>query len=221
MPAATVRLAAGSRIQPGQRVLLDYYHGMAINRSQVTVCMSEPALYEYWEKSAHALQEKLAPKRWFLSMDEIRGGGTCAACEARGLTMGQILADCIRKQCGIIRAVCPEASIIIWSDMLDPNHNAHDRYYLAKGTFAGSWEGIPKDLVIACWHYGVREKSMAFFADQGFPTLAAAYYDGDTMDNILGWLDTCSRTKGCRGILYTTWQNKYALLEAFGDAVNR
>jgi hypothetical protein len=219
--AATVRLTAGSRIQPGQRVLIDYYHGMAINQGQVTVCMSEPALYEYWTQSAQALQEKLAPRRWFLSMDEIRGGGTCAACEARGMTMGQILADCIRKQCAIIRAVCPDATLYIWSDMLDPNHNARDHYYLAKSTFAGSWEGIPKDLVIACWYYSVRDKSMAFFAEQGFPTLAGAYYDGDTMENILGWLETCSRTPRCRGIMYTTWQDKYGLLEGFGDAVRQ
>lgn len=216
---ALVRLAEGSRIQPGQRVLIDYYHGMAINRGQVTVCMSEPSLYDYWAESARALQQRLAPKRWFLSMDEIRGGGTCAACQARGLTMGQILADCIRRQCEIIRTVCPDAAIYIWSDMLDPNHNAHDRYYLARGTFAGSWEGVPKDLVIVCWYYERREKSMAFFSELGFPTLAGAYYDGDTMENILGWLDTCSRTPGCRGILYTTWQNKYDLLDEFGDAV--
>jgi len=215
-----VAIPAGSRIQPGQRLLVDYYHGMAINQGQVTVCMSEPALYEFWTRSARALQQTLAPKRWFLSMDEIRGGGTCAACAARNLTMGQILADCIRRQCDIIRAVCPEATIYIWSDMLDPNHNAHDNYYLAKGTFAGSWEGLPKDLVMVPWYFDKREQSMAFLAEHGFPTLAGSYYDGDTMDNIMGWLETCARTRGCRGILYTTWQNKYGLLEAFGDAVS-
>lgn len=211
----------GSRIQPGQRLLIDYYHGMAINQSQVTVCMSEPALYDYWTQSARALQTTLAPRRWFLSMDEIRGGGTCAACAARHLTMGQILADCIRRQCEIIRSVCPEATIYTWSDMLDPNHNAHDNYYLAKGTFAGSWEGLPQDLVMVPWHFAKREQSLSFFAERGFATLAGAYYDGDTMDNIVGWLETGSRTRGCRGIMYTTWQNKYGLLEAFGDAVGR
>ncbi len=217
----TIQLTPNSRIRDGQRLLVSYYHGVAINRGQVSVCMSEPKLYDLWRESAAAIKKHLDPAQWFLSMDEIRAGGSCAACKARGMTMGEILGDCITKQVQIIRQVRPDAQVYAWSDMLDPNHNAHGNYYLVDGDFTGSWEHVPKDLVIACWYFKKREASMSFFSKLGFATLAGAYYDGDTLDNINGWIDTCNRTPKCRGIMYTTWRNKYKLLPAFGDAVRQ
>ena len=103
--------------------------------------------------------------------------------------------------------------------MLDPNHNAHGNYYLVDGDFTGSWKHVPRDLVIACWYFKKRDASMPFFSGLGFETLAGAYYDGDTLDNPKGWIETVSRTPKCRGIMYTTWRNKYALLPGFGDLV--
>ena len=216
-----IHLTPRTRIQEGERLRVGYYHGMAVNRGQVSVCMSEPKLYEYWRESAAAIKKHLSPSKWFLSMDEIRAGGSCAACQARHLTMGEILGDCITKQTEIIRDVCPQAKVYIWSDMLDPNHNAHGDYYLVDGDFTGSWEHVPRDLVIGCWYFRKREQSMSFFSKLGFETLAGAYYDGDTLDNIEGWLDTIGHTPKCRGIMYTTWRNKYALLPGFGDLVAR
>jgi hypothetical protein len=105
--------------------------------------------------------------------------------------------------------------------MLDPNHNAHGNYYLVDGNFTNSWNHVPKDLIICCWYFKMREPSMKFFSDLGFETLAGAYYDGDTMDNIEGWIKTVNETPKCRGIMYTTWQNKYKLLPDFGDAVTK
>jgi len=43
--------------------------------------------------------------------------------------------------------------------------------------------------------------------------------DSDTLENPKGWLEVLDRTPGARGIMYTTWQNKYELLGAFGDLV--
>ena len=60
---------------------------------------------------------------------------------------------------------------------------------------------------------------MPFFSGLGFETLAGAYYDGDTTENIEGWIATCNLTPKCRGIMYTTWQNKYKLLPAYCDLV--
>jgi len=105
--------------------------------------------------------------------------------------------------------------------MLDPNHNAHDNYYLVDGDFTGSWEHVPKDLIIVCWYHEKRKESLKFFSDLGFRTLAGAYYDGDTLENPRNWLETLSRTPRARGIMYTTWQSKYALLADFGDLVIR
>lgn len=207
------------RIKEGERLRVSYYHGMAINRGQVSVCMSEPRLYEIWREQARLIHEHLAPSKYLLSMDEIREGGACKACKEREITMAQILGDCITKQVQIIREMNPNAEIFIWSDMLDPNHNAHDNYYLVDGDFTGSWKYIPKDLVIVCWYYKKREESLKFFSSLGFRTLAGAYYDGDTLDNPKGWLSALNQTPKACGIMYTTWRKKYELLAPFGDLV--
>ena len=165
------------------------------------------------------MHKHLAPEKYLLSMDEIRAGGACRACKKRKMTMAQILGDCITRQVEIIRNVNPEAELLIWSDMLDPNHNAHDNYYLVDGDFTNSWDYVPKDLVIVCWYYRKRNESLKFFSSLGFRTLAGAYYDGDTLDNPKGWLETLDQTPKACGIMYTTWRNKYKLLAPFGDLV--
>jgi len=154
-----------------------------------------------------------------LSMDEIRAGGTCQACKERKLSMARILGDCVTEQVRIIRDVNPQAELFIWSDMFDPNHNARADYYLVEGDFTGSWNYIPKDLVIVCWYYDKRRESLAFFSSLGFRTLAGAYYDGDTLENPTGWLEALNDTPGACGIMYTTWRNKYELLAPFGHLV--
>ncbi|MBN2129430.1 MAG: hypothetical protein JW741_08030 [Sedimentisphaerales bacterium] len=215
----TIELPAGSRIKEGERLVVDYYHGMGVNRGQVTVCMSEPQIEEVWKRQAGLIHKHLGPSKYLLSMDEIRAGGACQACKRRGLSMAQILGDCITKQVRAIRRANPDAEVLIWSDMLDPNHNAHDDYYLVEGDFTGSWKHVPKDLIVVCWYYRKRNESLGFFSSQGFRTLAGAYYDGDTLENPRGWLDVLDETPKAIGIMYTTWQNKYELLGPFGDLV--
>jgi len=214
-----IEIPPTSKIRNGQHLKVSYYHGMAINRGQVTVCMSEPEVYEIWDRQIRLLHEILAPSRYLLSMDEIRAGGACQACKKRSTTMAQILGDCITEQVGIIRDVNPEAEVLVWSDMLDPSHNAHADYYLVDGDFTGSWNYVPEDLVIVCWYYEKRAESLAFFSSLGFRTMAGAYYDGDTLDNPSGWLDVLEATPGASGIMYTTWRNKYDLLAPFGNLV--
>ena len=214
-----IRILPASGIGDGQRLRVSYYHGMAINRGQVSSCMSEPRVYEIWAEQTRLIHKHLAPARYLLSMDEIRAGGACEACKRRKMTMAQILGDCVTKQVAMIRRVNPNAEVLIWSDMLDPNHNAHDNYYLVDGDFSGSWNYIPRDMVIVCWYYRKRNESLKFFSSLGFKTLAGAYYDGETLENPKGWLDTLERTEGACGIMYTTWRNKYELLAPFGDLV--
>lgn len=217
--STAIEILPAGKIRNGERLRVSYYHGMAINRGQVSACMSEPEVYEIWERQVRLLHERLAPKKYLLSMDEIRAGGACQACKKRGLTMGQILGDCVTRQVEIIRSVNPDAEILIWSDMFDPSHNARANYYLVDGDFTDSWNYIPQDLTIVCWYYDIRAESLGFFSSLGFKTLAGAYYDGDTLDNPMGWLDVLDYTPGASGIMYTTWQNKYELLGAFGDLV--
>ncbi len=215
-----IRLLPGSRIQEGERLRVDYYHGMSINQGQVTVCMSEPQVYEIWREQVRLVHQLLAPRKYFLSMDEIRAGGSCQACKRRMMSMAEILGDCLTRQLNLIREQNPEAEVYAWSDMLDPNHNAHDNYYLVDGDFTGSWWYVPQDLGIVTWYYAKRRESLAHFSSLGFRTLAGAYYDGDTLDNPKGWLEALDETPGACGIMYTTWENRYELLAPFGDLVS-
>ena len=63
-----------------------------------------------------------------------------------------------------------------------------------------------------CWYFEKRRERLAHFSGLGFQTLAGAYYDGDTLDNPQGWLETQPGIPGALNVMYTTWQNEFALL---------
>ncbi|MBI5832568.1 MAG: hypothetical protein HZB16_09720 [Armatimonadetes bacterium] len=216
-PNLPLVLAKGSRLAEGQSLRVSWYHAGQAASGQVSVCMSAPRLYDYYDQVAAALAKHLPSRQVLLSMDEIRQGGTDLADQQRGLTMGQILADCITRQQAILRRHLPGVTCHIWSDMLDPGHNGHGNYYQVKGDWAGAVDGVPKDLVIDCWWVDQCERSLKFFDDRGFRTLGAAYYDSADLEGSKRWLQALRATPRAIGIMYTTWQNKYALLAPFGD----
>ena len=130
--------------------------------------------------------------------------------------MGRILGDCLTRQVAIIREANPKAEIAVWSDMLDPNHNGRKNpYYLVRGDFDGSWNHIPKDMIIAVWGQKVRPASFEHFSGLGFRTLGAAYYDTDDLADVPAWIEIMQKTKGSTGMMYTTWLDKYKLLPDF------
>jgi hypothetical protein len=212
---ASLKLLPGSAIKEGQALRLSWYHSAIIYDSQVTVCMAEPAIYEIIDHEAKLLAERLHPKKVFLNMDEVRMGGTCRACSGRN--MGELVGECVTKQAQILRRHNPGAQIYVWSDMFDPNHNAHGNYYLVKGDFTGSWQHVPKDLVMAVWGGEPREKSVRFFAQEKFPMLIACYYDAEDLKDVKAWLKLSQQSSRVRGMMYTPWEKKYGLLGDFGD----
>jgi hypothetical protein len=218
-PALPLKLISGGRIRDGQKLKVSWYHPMVINDGQITVCMAEPELYEIFDQQAKLLAERLHPKRVQLNMDEIRMGGTCQACAGRD--MGELLGECITREVQILRKYMPGVEVYIWSDMLDPYHNAHDNYYLVKGSFAGSWKHVPKDLILSVWGGGVREKDLRFCAGEGFRTLVACYYDANDLRSVADWIALAKQLPNVRGFMYTPWQKKYALLGEFGDMVSK
>ncbi len=218
-PALPLKILPNSRIHEGDHLRVSWYHSMIINDSQVGVCMAEPQLYEIFEHEAKLLAEKLQPRSVMLNTDEIRMGGTCRACQGRN--MGELLGECITKQVAILRTHIPSAEVYIWSDMLDPNHNAHGNYYLVTGDYTGSWEHVPKNLIMTVWGGEPREKSLQFFAEHGFRTLVACYYDADNLKDVEGWLDVARGVRKVRGFMYTPWEKKYGLLADFGDLLRK
>lgn len=209
----------GSAIKEGESLLVDaYIPSRSGPNDQWSTCMSDPRLYELFGRSAEAMMSLFAPRKWFLSVDEVRNGNTCPLCTARGTDMAHIFGASVTRMHGIIRRVRPDAVVYAWSDMLDPNHNAHDNYYGTKGTFAGVWNLIPKDIVICCWYRARRDRSLPFFTGLGFRVMGAGYYDydGDDVGPDRLWIESLNRTPGATGLIYTTWCGKYALLPAFG-----
>ena len=218
-----ITLTPGTSVREGERLVLACYKAPFVGHPwgrQISLCMSNPDLYDYWEAQARRMHEVLGFRRVLLSMDEIRNGGGCLSCRSRGLSMAEILGDCITKQRAIFKRIDPEIEVLIWSDMLDPNHNARDNYYGVVGDFTGSWKHVPGDLIIVCWWNEMKDKSLAFFSGQGFRTMGACYYDAADLKDSRDWLELLMRTPNAAGIMFTSWQRKYELLGPFGDMVS-
>jgi hypothetical protein len=153
---------------------------------------------------------------YMMSHDEIRVLNWCAACERRHLDAGALLADNVRSCVRILREVNPGGLIYVWSDMFDPNHNAHKDYYLVRGNLAGSWEGLDKDVIIVPWYFEKRNESLRWFAGRGHRQLVAGYYDHEP-EQVRQWLAAARGVSGVLGVMYTTWQHKYEDLEKFAE----
>jgi hypothetical protein len=216
-----IDILAGGGIRDGDKLSVSFFHGLTWGNKQVGVTMSENKLYEIWENQLKLLQQILVPKYFFLSMDEIRQGGTDASDQSRNLSMAQILGDCITRQYRMIKDINPEAGIFIWSDMLDPHHNAKDSHCQVRGTFAGSWHYVPKDITVVCWNHGKREDSLKHFFESGFGVLAAAYYDEATIASSADWVKSLEKYSNGIGMMYTTWKNQYHLLPEFGNLMRQ
>lgn len=211
----------GSAIEEGARILVSGYVPVTVkNGMQCSTCMSERSLYRHFADSARGVKEVLDPKTWFLSMDEIRMGGTCAACRAKNTDMAHILGECVTRQHAIIKRVSPDARICIWSDMFNPAHNAKDRFYCCRGSFKGSWRLIPRDIVIVDWYGAKYSESLPFWQREGFDVIAATYYDAPVERRSAPDISAASRYPNVRGVVYTTWRNDYSALRKFAKLLD-
>ncbi len=213
-----LRLTAGSRIKNGERVLVSWYHPILTHSYQVMCCLSEPKVYNVLRDQVKRVNDLLKPRTFFMSHDEIRVANWCRACQERKLTPGQLLADNVRRCVKIIEDINPKAEIVVWSDMFDPHHNAVDKYYLVNGPLAGSWEGLPRRVIIANWNSGKGAQSLKWFAERGHEQIIAGYYDGD-LGNLRRWSAAAQDVPNLRGFMYTTWQHRYQHLEEYGQAL--
>ncbi|MBI3875245.1 MAG: hypothetical protein HY300_04665, partial [Verrucomicrobia bacterium] len=203
----------------GTRLRVSFYHAVTVYDNQVMVCPSEPKTVALLRDEAKRVHAAWGAKGYMMSHDEIRVLNWCAACQKRNLSAGAILADNVRTCCSILREVNPGGRIYVWSDMFDPNHNAHDDYYLVRGDLAGSWEGLDKDVIIVPWLYGKRNESLKWFADRGHRQVIAGYYDASP-EKVRDWLDAAKNVNGVLGVMYTTWKHNFSDLERFGQIVS-
>jgi hypothetical protein len=218
---APLRLTPRTRIKEGQRIAVSWYHPILTHGSQIMCCPSEPSTYVILRDQARRVNDLLHPKTFFMSHDEIRVMNWCRACQSRKLTPGQILADNVKQCVAILHEINPNAEAVVWSDMFDPNHNAVNTYYLVNGPLTGSWEGVPKEVVIANWNGGKKRPSLEFFAGRGHRQILAGYYDADDLSGFTSWDQAARGVTDVSGFMYTTWQAKFRLLEAYGQAMKK
>lgn len=215
--ALQIELTPQSRIREGQRLLVSWHHAVFVYDMQSSCCLTHPKVYALLRDQMERVEKLLHPTSVMMSHDEMRVAGWCDLCRKDGKTPGQLLAENVRRCAQIVRQVSPRARIYVWSDMLDPNHNAVDGYYLVNGTLKGSWEGLPKDVGVVNWYFDARAKSLPWFVGRGHEQVLAGYYDGD-VGYTRAWLDGARDLPGIVGVMYTTWQDRYDDLEAFARA---
>jgi len=214
-PALKTKLPAGTRL------LVSYYHGVTVHDGQANLAVSEPRALELLEDQVRRVHALFQARRYFMSHDEIRVFNWSELPNGKKLTAGQLLADNVRWCAALLRRINPGGKIYVWGDMFDPGHNARDHYYLVQGDYAGSWEGLDRDIIVVPWAFELRDKSMAFFAKRGHHQLMAGYYDSDPAGNAQGWMESGRKTGNVEGIMYTTWQQNYSELERFIEAAKQ
>jgi hypothetical protein len=216
-----IRLANGSRIRDGQRVLVSWYHPPIIYGSQVTCCLSEPKVFDLLRDQARRVIDLLHPRTILMSHDEIRVANWCDACRRKGLDAGELLADHTRTCAAILRQLDPAVGVAVWSDMYDPHHNAVNNFYLVGGDLAGSWQGLDPGVTILNWNGGAMGASLSHFASIGVRQVIAGYYDSGTLDTFYQWDAAATGIPGVDGFMYTTWNGVYDWLEPYGRAMRR
>lgn len=216
-----ISLTPASAISEGQDLLVDYYHAAFVYDMQGACCLTEPGVYDIIGTTLSRVNDLIDVDKVFIAVDELRCANWCALCQGQGETPAGLLADATQQIAQIAYGVNPAWTLMTWSDMYDPNHNAHDNYYLANGTMAGSWEGLASGWEIANWHQsGDRAATLAFFSGRGHRQVLAGYYDRGDPDPVLDdWLGEAAANPGVYAAMYTTWQDDYSDLEGWAQQV--
>lgn len=211
-----IRVPAGSRIREGERVLLSCWNTPIFHGGQVSCTLSDEKIFDLCRRQIEWARETLAPDGYLFAIDEIRCAGWEPADRKRFRSSGELLAYNVRRCTGIARTAGGGKPLYVWSDMFDPDHNARKNYYLVNNTFAGSWKGLDRDVVVMKW--GLPEKaaeSLEFFSRHVDDVMIAAFYDEDVAANRAVWANVVSGASNIAGYMYTTWRGDYSKLEEF------
>jgi hypothetical protein len=223
-----VTLPNATSLKPGQLVGLDYYAVVPIYSSQVGMCLTDPGVLQYLQANTTSLTTLFpAGSPYLLGYDEMRHLNSCALCKAKNMTAGQLLAWNVQQSVSTFQSVAPGSDLYFWSDMFDPNMNAHGDYYLAEGDISGSWLGLPPNATIVNWNLGNLPSSLKFFAGMTpqqqtpFRQVIGGFYDpGDNngANAASAELQQAMGIPGVVGMLYTTWIDNYGQLGSFAAA---
>ena len=225
-PPATVQVPAGSSLKPGQTVAIDFYAAQPIYGEAMGASLTDDGAWQWMIDNSNAVARYMRGVSGYLfGYDEMRHMNSTASAKAMNMTPGQLLAWHFMRTYKLYRALAPAAPIYVWSDMFDPYHNARDHFYLVEGDLAGSWKGLPTDVIVMNWNLGHLKESATWFSglDPKQPVphqqVIAGFYDsGNGADAANSEWAQVERIPGIRGMMYTTWSDNYSQLQAFAEA---
>jgi hypothetical protein len=198
-------------LSDGTQLRVSWYHPHIIYDGQVCCCLGEPELDDLLADQAKRVRQLFDAPGYMMEHDEFRVAGQDEACLKTGKTPGQLLADNARFCTKLLEG----STAYVWNDMFDPFHNAvKGPYYLVRGPWTDSWEGLDKGVVIMNWNFGKRDQSLKFFADRGHKQVVAGYYDHKP-EQVKDWVASANKVDGVVGVMYTTWRNDYSQIAAF------
>lgn len=198
-----------------EQVRVSFYHPLVIHKWQVDCCLTEPAMYTVFEDAIEELVEWLdeagyTPNYYMLGTDEYRTGASCATCKGTQKTAGQLLGECVTEYADIVQeATSNGVEVLVFGDMFDPNHNAHDDYFLVEGSLDESWEWLDEDIVVVPWYYPIRDASLAHFSTHGFYQIGSVSIPSDPLQwkRVDRWRTSIEGVEGTKGLLYVTWSD--------------
>jgi hypothetical protein len=217
--ARPLLLPLTTRIKDGDRLLISYFHSVLIYNDQLGCSLEDPAVFEMMDRNMKNAAEIWHAKSYMMNYDEIRMGGWENQPGGAHLKPGEMLAHHVAKAIEIAHKYAPDATLYTWSDMFSPRGNAapferrHSYYYLVHGNWDGSWEGLPRDIVILSWNGGAA--GLKWYADLGHKQIIAGYYDSDPKRSIDRWMNAAKGIPGIIGFQYTTWKEDYSRLNEF------
>jgi len=171
--------------------------------SRHTYCPSEPRSYEFIGRVLSEAVELFQPRYLHVGHDELHTRGTFPADQrCVGQTPAALfMADSLR-----LRRLCEERGVkmMMWGDMLLRPSEANDAAHGGPPwNVAASRPALPKDVVIADWHYAPARDypSVRTFRALGHPVIAATWHN---RANIF-YFAQAARQAGALGLLQTTW----------------
>ena len=124
-PAPVIELTEDSRIRPGQRLLVSFWHHQRVYSDQDVITLQDPQVWDILELEMKEVAALWSAEGYMLNYDEIRVAGWEPQSEDDGLTPGQILARHFERACALVHKYAPEATIYTWSDMFTPCYVPH------------------------------------------------------------------------------------------------
>lgn len=152
-----------------------------------------------------------------LEMDEIRVFAWDKRCLDSGKSRSQIFADDVKYYYDTIKKHVPDARIIMWSDMVDANH--HATLYKTEGVLDRLRDYGMTDIIMAPWDHTCAEKSIGFFADNGFSVLASSQAQEGNISIAPLWAkllrEKFKNTDRLYGLMHAPWEYDYDAVDGW------